>query len=101
MLICDSVGLAVLFKLCVLTVYLCGGFISFILSEVWLLTALCVSIIVCQCTVICDRYTFSYWDYAQTISVLIFMHSVFVRRLLQVVLVGLEVEYCILLLGIS
>ena len=43
MLICDSVGLAVWFKLSVLTKYLCGGFVSLILSEVTLVSELFVS----------------------------------------------------------
>ena len=46
MLICDSVGLALCVKLSVFTVYLCGGFVSLILSAVWFMSALCVSITV-------------------------------------------------------
>ena len=48
MLICDSVGLAVLVRLSVLTVNLCGGLVSLILSVVWLLSASSVSITVFQ-----------------------------------------------------
>ena len=48
MLICNSVGLALCARLAVLTVNLGGGLVSLILSEVWLVSALCVRVIVLQ-----------------------------------------------------